>query len=123
MYISARQNFEDAANAENIPPNTAFKILCKYHITGTTHNIVCSGYLTKTTDKKKYKIIWDATKSRRKTFKDLTNDLTFNCLVSTIWKVLNHYGYTLYLTQVTECQIQSGVQRKRPYNIQKMQVY
>jgi hypothetical protein len=36
--VLAKQKVGDAANAENIPPDTAWKILHKYRTTGSTDN-------------------------------------------------------------------------------------
>jgi transposase len=55
--VEAKQNIVDAANAENIPPDTAYKILRKYRQTGTTSNLPRSGRPRIVTDREEQHII------------------------------------------------------------------
>jgi hypothetical protein len=87
--IEAKQNIVNAANAENIPPDTAYKILRKYRQTGTTSNLPRSGRPRIVTDREEWHIIRDATNHRRKTLQELSKDTTSNL----VQKVLDCNGY------------------------------
>lgn len=101
--VEAKQNIVDAANAENIPPDTAYKILRKYRQTGTTSNLPRSGRPRIVTDREERHIIRDATNHRRKTLQELSKDTTSNLSADTVQKVLDRHGYHRRLA------------RKKPY--------
>jgi transposase len=99
--MTPQQDIVDAANAENIPPDTAhkIKILCKCRQTGTTSNLPRSGRPRIVTDREEQHIIRDATNHRRKTLQELSKDTASNLSADTVQKVLDRHGYHRRLAQ------------------------
>jgi Transposase/DDE superfamily endonuclease len=86
--VLAGQTVKKASDAENIPPGSASRIWQKYNKTGTTENAPRSGRPRVISDCGEHAVVWEACRSRRKTFKEIGNKMPAKPSELTVRRVL-----------------------------------
>ena len=91
--VLAHQKIEEAADAENIPLDTAKKILHKFRETGTAASLPRAGRPKKIDTRGERNIVRNAVTSRRKVLNDISNETAHHPSVTTVRRILQKHGY------------------------------
>ncbi|KAF5328257.1 hypothetical protein D9619_013376 [Psilocybe cf. subviscida] len=91
--VLAHQTITEAAAAENIPYDTATKIVRRHRNTGNTENLPRSGRPPKTTPREERHILQNAKNHRRKPLQELANESASNISATTVRRVLHRHNY------------------------------
>ena len=90
--IQAGMSVAEAAEKENIPLSTAYKIWDKFVLTGSTHSLPCSGRPPKVTEQVERQIVQEAIQNCCAPLSSITNSVATPVSTSTAQNVLAAHG-------------------------------